>query len=87
MNPFLRGLYILNIRGLSIEETSVTMDNSFLSEIMEWNEKVEEADSKESLENIKKDVDVVLLNLYKLVDNLSYQDKNITSLIITINVC
>lgn len=85
MSPYLRGHYMLNIHGLSIEEASITMDNSFLSEVMEWNELVEEADSKESLENIKKDVDVVLLNLYKLVD-ISNQDNNITSLIIT-NFC
>lgn len=59
---------MLNVRGLSIEEASITMDNSFLGEIMEWNEQVEEADSKESLENIKKDVDEILLNLYKSVE-------------------
>lgn len=82
MDPLLRGLYMLNIRGLTIEEASITMDNSFLCEIMDWNEQVEEADSKESLENLKKDVDVVLLNLYKSVHIVSCRD--ITSSLIIV---
>lgn len=67
LNPLLRGLYMLNGRGLSIEEDSITMDTSFLGEIMEWNEKVEEVNSTKSLEILKKDVDIILTNLYKLV--------------------
>lgn len=58
---------MLNINGLTIEEDSVTMDPSFLGEIMEWNEQVEEANTKESLENLKQNVDFILINLYKLV--------------------
>ncbi|VVC41581.1 Hypothetical protein CINCED_3A023264 [Cinara cedri] len=65
LNPLLRGLYMLNGRGLSIEEDSITMDTSFLGEIMEWNEKVEEVNSTKSLEILKKDVDIILINLYK----------------------
>lgn len=67
LNPLLRGLYMLNIRGLSIEENSITMDTNFLGEIMEWNEKVEEVNSIESLEILKRDVDIILFSLYKLV--------------------
>lgn len=70
LNPLLRGLYMLNIRGLSIEENSITMDTSFLGEIMEWNEKVEEVNSIESLEILKRDVDIILFSLYKLVSCL-----------------
>lgn len=58
---------MLNIRGLSIEEGSVTIDTSFLGEIMEWNEQVEDANTKDHVENLKKDVDVILVNLYKSV--------------------
>lgn len=58
---------MLNIRGLSIEEGSVTIDTNFLGEIMEWNEQVEDANTKDNVENLKKDVDVILVNLYKSV--------------------
>jgi len=67
MNPLLRGLYMLNVSGLNIEESSITMDQSFLGEIMEWNEQVEEIKTKESLENLKQNVDVILVDVYKLV--------------------
>lgn len=59
---------MLNIHGSSIEEDSVTMDTQFLGEIMEWNEQVEEANTKESLEVLKKDIDFILINLYKFVE-------------------
>jgi len=59
---------MLNLGGLSIEEDSITMDSTFLYEIMDWNEKVEEVDTKESLECLKKDVDDMLVVLYTLVE-------------------
>jgi len=59
---------MLNLGGLSIEEDSITMDSTFLYEIMDWNEKVEEVDTKESLERLKKDVDDMLVVLYTLVE-------------------
>jgi len=58
---------MLSLGGLSIEEDSITMDNTFLYEIMDWNEKVEQVDTKESLEHLKKEVDDMLVALYKLV--------------------
>lgn len=67
INPLPRGLYMLNVHGFSIEEDSVTMDTQFLGEIMEWNEQVEEANTKESLEVLKKDIDFILINIYKFV--------------------
>lgn len=66
VNPLQRGLYMLKICGLNIEEGSITMDSSFLGEIMEWNEQVEEANTKESIENLKNYIDIILVNLYKL---------------------
>lgn len=56
---------MLNVRGLSIEEDSVTMDARFLGEIMEWNEQVEEANTEESLKHLKKDIEVILVDIYK----------------------
>lgn len=71
LNPLLRGLYMLNLGGLSIEEDSITMDTTFLCEIMDWNEKVEQVDSKESLERLKKDIDDMLVILYTLVKSFN----------------
>jgi len=68
MNPLQRGLYMLNLGGLSVEEDSITMDTTFLYEIMDWNEKVEQVDTKESLKQLKKDVDDMLVVLYTLVE-------------------
>lgn len=62
---------MLNLGGLSIEEDSITMDIHFLDEIMEWNELVEEANTKESIESLKKDVDVISVDLYKLVEQFN----------------
>jgi len=58
---------MLHLGGLSIDEDSITMDTTFLYEIMDWNEKVEEVNTKESLESLKKDVDDMLVDLYTLV--------------------
>lgn len=68
---------MLNIHGFSIEEDSVTMDTQFLGEIMEWNEQVEEANTKESLEVLKKDIDFILINLYKFVEYFTMENINI----------
>lgn len=65
VNPLSRGLYMLDTRGLNIDEGSITMDKTFLNEIMEWNEQLEESNTKESLEKLKKDIDLILTNLYK----------------------
>lgn len=59
---------MLQICGLNIEEDSTTMDSSFLGKIMDWNEQIEEVNTKESLENLKNHIDIILVNLYKLVD-------------------
>jgi len=58
---------MLHLGGLSIDEDSITMDTTFLYEIMDWNEKVEEVNTKESLESLKKDIDDMLVDLYTLV--------------------
>lgn len=58
---------MLHLGGLSIDENSITMDTTFLYEIMDWNEKVEEINTKESLESLKKDIDDMLVDLYTLV--------------------
>lgn len=75
LNPLLRGLYMLNLGGLSVEENSITMETTFLHEIMDWNEKVEQANTKESLECLKKDVDDILVDLYTELSK-AFNDNN-----------
>lgn len=61
LNPLDRGLYLLNLEGISIEEEAVTMDAEMLMYIMEKNEEVEEADSEQAFselrDGIQKDMD------------------------------
>ena len=40
-NPLKRGMYLLQLNGLSIEEDAKEMDKEFLMEIMERNEEIE----------------------------------------------
>ncbi|XP_050549164.1 iron-sulfur cluster co-chaperone protein HscB isoform X2 [Daktulosphaira vitifoliae] len=65
INPLQRGLYMLSLHGLNIEENPVTFEKSFLINIMEWNEQIEEANSKLSLEKLQIDVRDILDNTYK----------------------
>lgn len=76
---------MLKIRGLNIEEGSMTTDSRFLGEIMEWNEQVEEANTKESLENLKNNIEVILVNLYKSVGYFN-QRYNLYYLLVIINI-
>lgn len=41
INPLERGLYMLKLSGFSIEEDTKEMDKTFLIEIMERNEEIE----------------------------------------------
>ncbi|CAH1738025.1 co-chaperone protein HscB homolog [Aphis gossypii] len=84
LNPLLRGLYMLHLGGLSIDEDSITMDTTFLYEIMDWNEKVEEVNTKESLASLKKDIDDMLVDLYtELSKAFSENDKNQAKLLLS----
>jgi len=49
MKPLDRGLYLLKLEGISIKEGTIEMDPGFLMEIMELNEKLEEAENNEAI--------------------------------------
>jgi len=44
---------MINLGDLSIED-STTMDTTFLYDKIDWNEKIKQVDTKESLERLKK---------------------------------
>ncbi|KAL0278931.1 UNVERIFIED_CONTAM: hypothetical protein PYX00_000608 [Menopon gallinae] len=48
-NDLHRGLYILNLRGISTDDDSVKMDQAFLMDILEKNEEVENIKDEKSL--------------------------------------
>lgn len=43
MHPLKRGLYILELKGISIPEGTTSLNSEFLIEIMERNEEIENA--------------------------------------------
>lgn len=49
MNPLERGLYILSLHNISIEEGSTQVDKEFLMEIMDRNEEIENETDPETL--------------------------------------
>lgn len=49
LNPLERGLYILSLHNISIEEGSMEVDKEFLMEIMERNEEIENETDPENL--------------------------------------
>ncbi|XP_012929648.1 iron-sulfur cluster co-chaperone protein HscB, mitochondrial-like [Heterocephalus glaber] len=55
--PLSRGLYLLRLHGIEIPEgTDYEMDNQFLMEIMEINEKLAEAQNEAAIEEIESTV-------------------------------
>ena len=48
LKPLTRGLYLLELWGDPLEESSTTLDQEFLLEIMEVNEEVDEARSDQT---------------------------------------
>ena len=50
--PLTRGLYLLQLRGISIEETDIQMDPDFLMEIMEVNEALATTNDGQEIKDI-----------------------------------
>ncbi|XP_013415463.1 iron-sulfur cluster co-chaperone protein HscB, mitochondrial-like [Lingula anatina] len=55
LHPLSRGLYILELEGISIEEDSIDMEPEFLMEVMEINERILESDDAKEVEQIKQE--------------------------------
>ena len=52
LKPLSRGLYLLELHGLSLDENDIPADPKFLMVIMDINEELAEADSIEAIEEI-----------------------------------
>jgi molecular chaperone HscB len=76
LKPLSRGLYLIQQHGLAIEEGTVQMDNKFLMEIMELNEQIVEANSKERVIQLGKDNDTILRKMEKQLSD-AFKENNI----------
>ncbi|KAJ3604470.1 hypothetical protein NHX12_029210, partial [Muraenolepis orangiensis] len=69
LKPLSRGLYMLELEGMPIEEGTISGgDPSLLMELMELNEAVEEADTAEAADRIGQDTKVKLMELTAQID-------------------
>lgn len=53
LNPYERGLYMLQINNVSLDESEIQLDAAFLGKIMDLNEEVEDIKSKNELNNFE----------------------------------
>ncbi|XP_031551451.1 iron-sulfur cluster co-chaperone protein HscB-like [Actinia tenebrosa] len=56
LNPLKRGIYLLSIHGISIEEEDSLSSQEFLMEIMEINERLESAAKLQTLQDIETEI-------------------------------
>lgn len=69
LKPLSRGLYMLELEGMSIEEgTDSGADSEFLMELMEINEALDEAETPEEASKIGQDTKGKLADLTKAID-------------------
>lgn len=69
LKPLSRGLYMLELKGMSIEEgTDSGADSEFLMELMEINEALDEAQTPEEANKIGQDTKGKLADLTKAID-------------------
>jgi DnaJ-domain-containing proteins 1 len=64
-NPLKRGLYLLSLQNISIEEDSKGTDQKLLMEILMLNEELDEASSEEDLENLQTSIRATIEELTK----------------------
>ncbi|XP_059487698.1 iron-sulfur cluster co-chaperone protein HscB isoform X2 [Neocloeon triangulifer] len=76
LKPMDRGLYLLKLEGLSIEEGTVQMDSEFLMEIMELNEELESASSSEAVLKLAEANNKVINQYTKDID-AAFEEKNL----------
>eukprot|EP00057_Strongylocentrotus_purpuratus_P034766 XP_796457.2 PREDICTED: iron-sulfur cluster co-chaperone protein HscB, mitochondrial-like [Strongylocentrotus purpuratus] len=60
LKPLSRGLYLLELRGFSIEEGESNIDPVFLMEVMEINEQIADTDDLDTIRRMGKDNSVIL---------------------------
>ncbi|XP_071096612.1 iron-sulfur cluster co-chaperone protein HscB-like isoform X1 [Haliotis cracherodii] len=65
LKPLSRGLYMLELCGYPIEESTGDVDPDFLMDIMEMNERLDEAGSDEEVRDIEEEVTALIQNIIK----------------------
>lgn len=65
LKPLSRGLYMLELCGYPIEESTGDVDPDFLMDIMEMNERLDEARSDEEVRDIEEEVTALIQNIIK----------------------
>ncbi|XP_068167430.1 iron-sulfur cluster co-chaperone protein HscB [Antennarius striatus] len=71
LKPLSRGLYMLELKGMTIEEgTDYGADSEFLMELMEINESLDEAKTPEEADKIGRDTKRKLADLTKEIDTV-----------------
>ncbi|XP_071789921.1 iron-sulfur cluster co-chaperone protein HscB-like [Asterias amurensis] len=65
LKPLSRGLYLLELNGLTIEEGDSGIEPEFLMEVMETNEELADSKDEETVRRIGKENDVMLESLLK----------------------
>jgi len=74
LNPVERAEYLLQLAGLSLEESNIDLDPEFLIEIMEVNEELEEAEDKEAVQEIGSKNQQILDELLQEADSAFEND-------------
>ncbi|XP_065351198.1 iron-sulfur cluster co-chaperone protein HscB [Cloeon dipterum] len=76
LKPLDRGLYLLSLEGMSIEEDTIQMDPAFLMQIMELNEELEAASSSQSILKLAESNAKILDEYTRNIDS-AFAEKNL----------
>ncbi|XP_052861777.1 iron-sulfur cluster co-chaperone protein HscB [Anopheles cruzii] len=81
--PLDRGTYLLKLEGVTISEDNSSIDHSFLLQMMEFNESVEDAQSVEELQELEQEISNRTQKLNGELEQLfSVNDKEAAKLVI-----
>jgi HSCB C-terminal oligomerisation domain len=56
VKPLDRGLYLLRLHGISVNDDTMESDKNLLMEIMEFNERIDELRSKDDAEKLSEEL-------------------------------
>ncbi|XP_046545304.1 iron-sulfur cluster co-chaperone protein HscB-like [Haliotis rubra] len=76
LKPLSRGLYMLEHYGYAIEESTGDVDPEFLMDIMDMNERLDEAGSDEEVREIEEEVTSLIQNIIKDISS-AFKDKDL----------
>ena len=65
--PVLRAIYALKLKGFNLDEKNISVDSSFLMEVMEYNERIAEIQSSKDKENLSEEIDKKYFDILKLI--------------------